>query len=136
VRAVDGEAGYSLDCSVTKSGSEKRVTFSAEHQSSEAASTYLLSVKGAPLGGEASDELCEVRVIEGNNTYVAACSTDAPTTERPCQVTLKEKRGVINGELYCNKMPSNASLSQVRHLVAPYTSTDPVEFDLYGCRGL
>lgn len=136
VRAVDGEAGYSLDCSVNKSGSTRRVTFSAEHQSDEADNTYVLSVKGARLGGEESDGPCEVRVIEGNNTYVAGCSSEAPTTERPCQVSFSEKAGVIKGELYCDKMPSDASLSQVRYLVAPYTSSDPVELELYGCRGL
>lgn len=136
VRAVDGEAGFSLDCSVTKSGSTRRVSFSAEHQSSDAESKYVISVRGARLGGEESDGPCDVRVIEGNNTYVAGCSTDSPTTERPCQLALKEKGGVVSGELYCNKMPSDASLSQVRHVVAPYTETDPVKLELYGCRGL
>jgi hypothetical protein len=43
---------------------------------------------------------------------------------------------VVSGELYCNKMPSDASLNQVRHLVAPFSETDPVKLDLYGCRGL
>ena len=136
IRAVDGEAGYGLDCTVTRSGGSQRVSFSAEHQSRDADDGYLLSVKGARLGGEESDGPCSVRVIEGNNTYVAACSTDEPTTERPCQITLKEKGGVVSGELYCKQMPNDVSLSQVRHLVAPYTETDPVELELYGCRGL
>jgi hypothetical protein len=136
VRAVDGEAGFNLDCAVSTSGSTRRVSFSAEHQGESSANKYVLSVRAARLGGEESDGPCEVRVIEGNNTYIADCSTESPTTERPCQVSLKEKGGVLSGELYCNKMPSDASLSQVRHLVAPYTTTDPVELDLYGCRGL
>ena len=136
VRAVDGEAGYSLGCSVSKSGSTRRVSFSVEHPSEDAENKYVLSVKSGRLGSEESDGPCEVRVIEGNNTYVAGCSSEPPSTERPCQLSLKEKRGVISGELYCKEMPSSASLTQVRHLVAPYTSTDPVEFDLYGCSGL
>ena len=136
IRAVDGEAGYSLNCSVSKSGGTPRVTFSAEHQGDSAENKYVLSVRNARLGGDESEGPCDVRVIEGNNTYVSDCSTEAPTTERPCQVKLKEKGGVVSGELYCSKMPSDASLNQVRHLVAPFTETDPVKLDLYGCRGL
>jgi hypothetical protein len=135
IRAVDGEAGYNLDCSVNKSGSTRRVTFSAEHQSTDVARKYLLTVRGARIGGEESEGPCEVRVVEGDTTYVAACSTDEPTTERPCQVNVSERNGVLKGDLYCNKMPSNASLSQVRYVVAPYTE-DPVDLELYGCAGL
>jgi hypothetical protein len=136
VRAVDGEAGFSLDCAVSTSGGTKRVSFGAEHQGESAENKYVLSVRNARIGGEESEGPCEVRVIEGNNTYVAGCSTEAPTTERPCQITLKEKAGVVSGKLYCNKMPSDVSLNQVRHLVAPFTEDEPVELDLYGCGGL
>jgi hypothetical protein len=136
VRAVDGEAGYNLECAVTKTGSTRRVTFSAENQSSDSARSYLLTVRAGRLGGDESDGPCEVRVKEGDSTYEAACSSDAPSTERPCQVSFKEKNGVIKGQLYCNKILSDVGPSRFRYLVAPYTSEDPAEFELYGCSGL
>jgi hypothetical protein len=136
IRAVDGEAGYNLQCAVTKSGGTRRVTFSAEHQSSDSTKKYLLTVSGGRLDGEESDGPCVVRVIEGDTTYKGDCSTDDPTTERPCQVSFKEKNGVIKGSLYCDKIPVDGNLTQIRYLVAPYSSEDPAEFELYGCSGL
>jgi hypothetical protein len=136
VRAVDGEAGYNLQCDVNKSGGTQRVTFSAEHQSSDSAKKYLLTVKGARIGGDESDGPCEVRIVEGDTTYTGACSTDEPSDDHPCQISVKEKNGVIKGSLYCDRIPTMGSLSQIRYLVAPYSNEDPAKFELYGCSGL
>jgi hypothetical protein len=136
VRAVNGEAGYNMSCVANKEGGTRRVTFSAEHKNDSAARNYTLLVRGARLAAEESDGPCEVRLIEGDNTYVAACSTDEPSTDRPCQVTTELKGDVIKGKIYCDKVPSEASLTSVRYLVAPYTQTDPAEFELYGCAGI
>jgi hypothetical protein len=139
IRAVNGEAGFKLECSVSGRGSDRRVTFSAEHQSESAANRYLLQVRSAKLGGEDTDGPCEVRSLEGDNTYVASCGSDTPTRERQCQIELRQDdddKGVLKGKLYCDKMPSDASLNNVRSLVAPNTSADPAEFELYGCAGL
>lgn len=112
------------------------MSFSIEHQSKDADDKYLLSVRNARLGGEESEGPCDVRVIEGNNTYVGGCSSEEPSSERPCQISLREKAGVITGELYCRQIPNNVSLAQIRYLVAPRTEDEPAELELYGCRGL
>lgn len=136
IRAVDGEAGYNLQCAVNKTGGTRRVTFGAERQSSDSTKTYLIEVKGARIGGEESDGPCQVRVVEGDTTYVGPCSTDEPSSERPCQVSLKEKGGVIKGSLKCNRIPMEGSPTFIRYVVAPYSSEDPAELELYGCEGL
>ena len=136
VRAVDGESGYNMSCVASRDGGTRRVTFSAEHKNDDSARTYTVSVRNARLAAAESDGICEVRIIEGDNTFVAACGTDEPSSDRPCQVTTELKGGVIKGKIFCDKVPSEASLSSVRYLVAPYTQTDPAEFELYGCAGL
>lgn len=136
VRAVDGEAGYNMACVARREDGTRRLTFSAEHKNNDSARNYTLQVRSARLAGEESDGPCEVRIIEGDNTYVAACSSDEPSSDRPCQVTTELKGDVVKGKIYCDKVPSEVSLTSVRYLVAPYTQSDPAEFELYGCAGI
>ena len=136
VRAVDGEAGYNMSCVANRDGGSRHVTFSAEHKNDDSARTYTVSVRNARLAAEESDGICEVRIIEGDNTFVAPCSTDEPSSEHPCQVTTELKGDVVKGKIFCDKVPSEVSQTSVRSLVAPYTRTDPAEFELYGCAGL
>jgi hypothetical protein len=136
IKNVDGEIGLSLDCEVRRLADARRVTFSANHQSSDNTQNYAIRVTNGSLDGDESDGPCDVQIIEGANTYEGACGSDEPTTDRPCQATFEVKDGVVRGGVFCNKLPNMSNLTSTRYLVAPGTSTDPATFEVYGCSGL
>ena len=135
VKAVDADAGFKLTCAASTQSGAKRVSFSIVHESATEEQRYTLAVSHAKLDGEETDGPCSVRVVEGANTYEGPCGSDDPSEERPCKVSFEVKGGVLNGSLYCAKLPSDASSSIQRYVVAPL-SRDPAKFEIHGCQGI
>jgi len=134
IKAVEGEAGHRLACRIDNESGTKRATFSVVHDSADEAKNYALELNDANLSEE-SDGPCEVRVVDGANTYKGACGSDEPTEDRPCQVSVRLEGRVLKGNIYCAKIPSDATANITRYVVAPLTR-DPAQFEIYGCSGL
>ena len=140
VHNVNGEDGFNLECSVTKSkDGVRRLTFLAEHLNPDKpSSNYSLKISQGNLDEDESENICEVKVVESANTYSGNASGEDPNPDdgAPCQVKFSEKDGVIEGSVYCIKIPNSANMSTTRYVVATGTRTDPASFKIYGCRGL
>jgi hypothetical protein len=138
IHAVSGEDGYTIECSVQKVDDVRRVTFTVEHlDSAKSATDHLFKVSSGNLDADESDLACEVKLVEGANTYVGSCSSDPPAESGgPCQAKFRVEDGVIKGGVYCTAIPNTANLSTTRYVVAPSTRTDLASFEIHGCPGL
>lgn len=136
VKNVDGEDGYKLTCDVKKEGGERKVDFAVEHVSSDAGSNYTFKLDSGNLDGDDSSGACQITVIEGDNTYKAACSSDEPSESSPCQAHFNVDNGIIKGSVLCNNIANEATSTLTRYVVKPGTRADAAEFALYGCAGL
>jgi len=136
VRAIDGESGFDVACSITERGGDRLLTFSAIYMDAERPSrSYGLSLVQANLDGGDPGGSCLVVVSEGNNTYEGGCTAEDPDDEDPCQVELEAEDGIVTGTILCAEVPNKNSSMITRHLVDPNTE-DPAEFEVHGCRNL
>lgn len=136
VKNVDGEDGYNLSCTVKKEDGERKVTFTADHLSSDSGSNYSFKLENGNLDGDDTSGECQVTIIEGDNTYKSPCSSDAPSDDSPCQAQFSVDNGVIKGGVLCNNIVNEATSALTRYVVAPGSRTDQAKFALYGCGGL
>jgi hypothetical protein len=138
IKVVNGEDGYTLECSVQKVDNVRRVTFSVEHlEGDKSSGDHLFRVSSGNLDADESDLACEIKIVEGANTYEGRCSSDPPADSGgPCQAKFSVENGVIKGGVYCTAIPNTANLSTTRYLVAPATRTDLASFEIHGCSGL
>lgn len=136
VRAIDGELGFNVECSVTERSGDRLLTFRAAYMDAERPSrNYGISLVQANLEGGDPGGSCIVVVSEGNNTYEGGCTADEPDDGNPCQVELEAEDGIVTGTILCESVPNKNSAMITRHLVDP-NSEDPAEFEVHGCRGL
>lgn len=135
IKAVDGEDGHQLACRVDDSTGTKRVTFSVVHESTDETKNYTVQISNGNVAGDESDGPCQVKVIEGANTYQGACGTDDPSMDRPCQVSFNVDKGVLKGTLYCANIQNEATANVTRYFVAPLLRS-AASFEIYGCSGI
>jgi hypothetical protein len=136
IRAIDGELGFSVECSVTERGGDRLLTFRAIYTDAERASrSYGISLVQANVEGGDPGGSCLVVVTEGSNTYEGDCSADEPDEESPCQVELEAEDGIVVGSILCEGVPNKNSSMSTRHVVDP-NSEDPAKFEVHGCRNL
>jgi len=136
IKAVEGEGGLSLDCRVRNIGGTPRVTFTSTYNAaSNSSESFSLGISNGNLAGEESDGPCEVRLVEDNNTYVGACGSDFPTSERPCEITLFVEENVVKGTVFCNQIPNESNRTTTRWLTRPSTR-EPATFELHGCKDI
>jgi hypothetical protein len=137
IKNVDGEDGYALKCEVTQTAGARRVTFSSTHLDPKASSTdHVFKISLGNIDRDDAEHPCEVKVIEGANSYVGAGTSDPPSDAAPCQARFSVKDGVITGGVYCDNIPGEVDATTTRYVVAPATRSDPAAFKLYGCAGL
>ncbi len=144
VSNVDGEAGHSVSCSVSSSGSLKILSFRVY-----SGSEYGIQVDGAafdPSSGNLSGAGCTMRVLESGNSYQGTCGANPPTDAQQCQITgvsiMDAMSGPqVTGSILCRniKAPVDPSML-VRDVTSGGTSpsarSQPFMFTLENCDGL
>jgi hypothetical protein len=135
IKNVNTELGLKLECTVRDIQSVRRVNFSATHNSTDSNDNFAITLENGRLGDDESDGPCDLRVVEGNNTYEGACGTDDPSSDHPCQAHFREENGIIRGDLQCQNIPNMSNLTSQRYVYEPGT-TDALKFEIYGCGGL
>jgi hypothetical protein len=135
VKLLDGEEGWTITCSVSPVGGKPAVTFNASYRGERSSESYGLRVTRAPIGGDPSDA-CLVRVVEGANTYEGKCTADDPDDQRPCKVDFEQDGNIVEGRVYCDRIPNNVNLSSFRYLVDPGSRDDSAKLQIHNCEGL
>lgn len=134
VRALPGDDGMDIRCSIEEISGDQRLTMSAVYLDPEddsrnyAFQISQLNMEGGPGGS------CQVKVIEGANTYEGGCTDDAPTASAPCRIEHTTEDNVIRGTLLCENI-SNANVNTARHLTQPGSDTEAFEWEVWNCGG-
>lgn len=136
VMLLDGEQGWKFDCSVSELSGRPAMTLTAAYMGQERNEmTHGIRITRAHIEGDVSDA-CEVRVVEDANIYEGACTAGEPNDTTPCQVKFRKKDNVIQGSVYCYRIPNTANLSSFRYLVEPGTDGDAASLAVHNCPGL
>jgi hypothetical protein len=136
VALLDGEFDFKISCDVKKISGKPSITLVATHDSSRQSERYGIRITRATIDGSDQPGECKVRLTEGANTYEGACTGDDPTTESPCKVTFDRKSEIVDGTVYCDKIPNQGNLASFRYLVRPGTDDKPMKFAIHNCTGL
>jgi hypothetical protein len=135
VRALDAEAGFTVECRVEESRGDRLLTFSVRYEDkADDSNSYGLSLVQANLDAADPGGSCRVTVFEGSNTYEGHCSAELAAGVT-CQVELGAEAGIVTGSILCREVENKNAPGYKRHVVAP-SSTDPAEFKVHGCVGL
>jgi hypothetical protein len=135
VALLDGEEGWTVSCSISELSGRPAMTMTAVYQGEQRDETHGIRIKGAHIEGDVTDS-CEVRVVEGANTYEGKCTSDEPTEAAPCQVKFRKKDNVVEGGVFCSKIPNTASLTSFRYLVEPGSRDESAPVAVHNCVGL
>lgn len=136
IKTLNGENNYIVACDAASQGGKRQLSFSVQHPGEHASDGYKFSVAQALIDGKDPGSSCKVRVIEGGNTYVGGCTSGAPSSENPCQLTFKLDGSIVTGTIWCKAIPNGANNTSVRDVVTPYTMNKPIPFEVDGCTGL
>ena len=136
VQALDGEEGFTVDCSVARRSGDRLLSFSASFVDPGASrNNFSIGLSQVNLDRADPGGSCSVSVSEGDNSYEGKCTAGDPTSEEPCQVELEAEDGIVMGSVLCEHMPNRNAAMITRHLVAP-SSESAARFEVHGCRGL
>lgn len=136
VQALDGEAGFRVECNVARREGDRLVTFTAAHGDEESPrNNYSFGMLQANLDSSNRGSGCRVVVAEGNNTYEGRCTSGDPDSDQPCRVELEVEDGIVLGTVLCEGVPNKNTAMFTRHVVAP-NSQSAARFEVHGCRGL
>ena len=121
INALDGENGFRVTCDSQRQGKDRLVTFSAGvTDSKHPSNSYAFKIFQADVDKSDPGSSCHTQVVEGSNSYDGPCSSGEPSSDRPCQLKLKLKDGVIKGSVLCNAIPNRNDSMLTRHLVSPW----------------
>jgi hypothetical protein len=136
VRALDGQDGFRVECTVTEREGDRLLTFSAVYTDPERPNrSYSFGVVQANIDAADPGGSCRVTVSEGNNSYEGDCTADSPNDEEPCELQLELEDEIVIGSVLCENVPNKNTAMITRHLVEP-NGDEPAEFEVHGCRGL
>jgi hypothetical protein len=136
VALLDGEFDWTISCEIQRISGSDSMTLVATHESKRTSERYGLRISRANVGEDEQSDECEVRIIEGANTYEGACTADDPSAELPCQIDFDQEGEVIEGTIYCNRIPNEANLSSFRYLVDPGSNNRAARLEVHNCTGL
>jgi len=138
---VGGQA--TLSCSVVETADTRMVTFSASQGGPFSLSVMQMIVPLA--GGSAGGGSCNVRVVDGANTYTGVCGSSTPTALQPCQISnvrFYDDMGnpTLEGDIFCQMLPNRTSPLLQLELHAKgsdaMATVSPGSFRLANCDGL
>lgn len=136
IAALNGEDGFAVSCRVQRPGKDRLVSFSATFKDAKHSDkNYSIKIRQADLDRADPGAGCLVDIAEGANTYEGTCTSGDPADDKPCQLKLSAKDGIVKGSLFCVNIPNRSENSLTRHIVSP-DSTDPASFEVHGCVGL
>jgi hypothetical protein len=137
VELLDGELGFTVECSVVQRGDDQLLNFRAAYiDDDRPSSNFSLRMEQVTLDDNDPGPDCRVTVAEGANSYRGECTTEEPDGAAPCQIDLRVEEKIVFGEVFCDGVPNRTNAMTARHLVAPGTEDEPAEFELHGCTGL
>jgi hypothetical protein len=137
-----GAAQAQLSCNVVESDASRVINFTAQQGGG-----FSIRVSGAVVaraGGSAMGT-CEVRVVEGANTYEGICGSSLPSEAQPCQisgVTFTDDAGnpTVEGDIWCQHLPNRATpnleIEVTRVGPSPEDRMTPAHFRFANCDGL
>jgi hypothetical protein len=133
---LDGEFDFKISCEVRQIGGERSMNLEAQYQGGRSSERYGLRILRANIEEREQNDECRVRVHEGDNTYEGACTGETPSGEAPCQVSFERKNEIVEGSLYCDRIPNLGNLSTYRYLVEPGSMNRAAKFEVHNCEGL
>ncbi|MCS6799679.1 MAG: hypothetical protein NZ898_14395 [Myxococcota bacterium] len=120
INHLDGEEGHEIECSATRAGAERIVTFSGYGRG------FGLEVRSARFNPAGSSVLGQalVRVEEGGNRFEGYAGGTTPSDDQPCRLgnmrVSNEPDGVtLFAELLCVNIPSPAARTLRREVTFP-----------------
>lgn len=139
-----GEPQVNASCSIAESGDTRTLTFTAS-QSADAS----IRVSGAVFnmsGGSASGGSCQVRVVDGPNTYSGACGSAEPSEAQPCQISAvmfsadpTDGVPVVEGSIFCQFLQNQSNPDLQIEVTAwgsgPTAASTPGYFRIRNCEG-
>jgi hypothetical protein len=136
VALLDGELDFTISCDVKRISGKNSLTLSFKHDGARPSDTYGIRVTRANIDAQDQSNECKVRITEGANIYEGACTGDDPSTEQPCKVSFDQKAEIVQGSVYCNKIPNQGNLASFRYLVDPGSQDKPMKLAVHNCTGL
>lgn len=136
IALLDGEFDFKITCEVKRISGKRSMNLVVAHDAERQADRYGIRItRGNIDEGDQSDE-CKVRINEGANIYEGACTGDDPSTEQPCKVSFDREGEIVEGSVYCDKIPNQANLASFRYLVNPGSDTKAMKFAVHNCTGI
>jgi hypothetical protein len=136
IALLDGEEDFEITCNVKRISGKRSITLVVNHDAERESARYGIRITRANIdSGDQPDE-CEIRVTEGANVYEGACTGGETSTEQPCSVSFDRKAEIVEGSVYCDKIPNQANLASFRYLLSPGSNDKPMKFEVHNCSGL
>jgi hypothetical protein len=136
IALLDGENDFKITCDIKRISGKRSMTLVVDHNAEKESSRYGIRITRANIDADEQPGECKVRVTEGANIYEGACTGDEPSTEQPCTVKFERKAEIVEGRVYCDKIPNQANLASFRYLLDPGTNDKPMKFEVHNCTGL
>ena len=136
IALLDGEFDWRISCAVSRISGKDSITLTATHDVERTSDRYGFRITRGVVGDDEQSDECRVRITEGANTYEGACTGDEPSEDAPCQIELEQEGAVIEGSIYCDRIPNSANLTSYRYLVDPGSNDRAAKFEIHNCEGL
>lgn len=136
IALLDGEDDFKITCDVKRISGKRSMTLVVSHNSERESSRYGFRITRANIDDVDQPGECKIRVTEGANVYEGACTGGEPSTEQPCTVEFDRKAEIVEGRVYCDKIPNQANLASFRYFLDPGSNDDPMKFEVHNCTGL
>jgi hypothetical protein len=136
IALLDGEFDFTVNCSIQRVDGKRSMTLSARHDTGRDSQTYGFRILRANVDDKDQSDECRIRITEGANIYEGACTGDDPDENMPCKVSFDRKGEIIEGTMYCDKIPNMGNLTSYRYLVSPGSSDRSAKFAVHNCTGI
>jgi len=137
IQLLDGEFDWRVECDVRSIGGRPTLTVNAQYLPGRESDEYGFKFTRVAIGeDEEQTDVCTIAVTEADNTYEAGCTSGDPTGDKRCQVSFERKDEIVEGTVYCNKIPNPRFLQTYRYLVGPGSMTRGAKIAVHNCEGL
>lgn len=136
IALLDGEFDWKVECSVDEIDGNETLTVDALYNVRRESERYGIEITRVRLGDEDQSDDCVITLTEGDNTYEAGCTRGDPEGDKRCKVSFDRKAEVVEGTIFCDKIPSPQFLQNYRYLVAPGSNDRPAKIEVHNCQGL
>ena len=135
IEMVEGEEGGTMSCSVENIGGRDVLSFDFVRDVAGSNDDYGFRIRQIDVESKAPGSACRVRATEGSNAFEGKCKSPGDDGKETCEIEIEVSGETVTGSVYCNDVPDSET-GYTRDLVRPGTADKPVEFEIFGCRGL